>query len=408
MARLPTQPRPDTGLPDAQRDAPLAAVFAQLEATDQGLSREEARRRLAVVGPNDLVGRSRFVILRELLRFVANPLVAILLAASLVSAVVGEVVSAAIIAVMVLLSVVLNFVQSFRSQRAAAQLRAMVTLTASVRRDGAWLEVPQHDLVPGDVIRLAAGDLVPADARLIEARDLHLQEAALTGESLPAEKEAEAGTATPLGDAAHASAVFLGTSSAVVISRRPRFRASGLAQRLPVGAGQATRAFLWLDRDLRLRREFLHLLHHHRAWVRQMHAERADAGQPVAPPFLPPTDDDAVAFELPRQPARRPLELLGRELTQHLGGDLGTEEEIPRLQGIGAAGFAVHAQELQVLRRARLAIVEPRHPGPALVHRPRAGLTAPVFRRPHRQHDLRGDLFPLTVHRAAPRRPVCC
>jgi Mg2+-importing ATPase len=212
VARVPTQSRPDASLLDAQSDAPLAAVFAQLRTTDQGLSGAEVRRRLAVVGPNDPVGRSRFVILRELLRFVANPLVAILLAACLVSAAVGEEVNAVIIAVLVLFSVVLNFVQSFRSQRAAAQLRAMVTLTATVRRDGAWLEVPQHELVPGDIIRLAAGNLVPADARLIESRDLHLQEAALTGESLPAEKEAIASQSTPIQEAAHASQVFLGTS----------------------------------------------------------------------------------------------------------------------------------------------------------------------------------------------------
>src|SRR5262249_38308925 len=136
----------------------------------------------------------------------------ILLSASAVSAMLHETISAAIIALIVLLSIILNFVQSFRSQRAAERLRDQVAPTATVCRDSQWLELPRRELVPGDLIPLSAGDLVPADCRLLEARDLHVQQAALTGESLPVEKEANgAPMDTPL-QPDDRNAVFLGTS----------------------------------------------------------------------------------------------------------------------------------------------------------------------------------------------------
>ena len=98
---------------------------------------------------------------------------------------------------MVVLGVAINFWQSYRSQQAADRLRASVTPTATVLRDGAWQETPLRNVVPGDVFRLSAGDLVPADARLLESRDLSVQQSMLTGESLPADKAA---AVTPSGD----------------------------------------------------------------------------------------------------------------------------------------------------------------------------------------------------------------
>jgi Mg2+-importing ATPase len=201
----------------------------RLRASPKGLAAEDARQRLADVGPNEPARRRRGAILRELLYFLANPLVVILLIASLVSAVLGEPVNASIIALMVVLSVLLNFVQTYRSQRAAERLRETVAPTASVLRDGQWIELPRRDLVPGDVIRLAAGDRVPADARLIETRDLHIQQAALTGESLPVEKVASDLPANALHLAEAPNTVFLGTS--VV---------SGTATALVVATGPAT------------------------------------------------------------------------------------------------------------------------------------------------------------------------
>jgi Mg2+-importing ATPase len=113
-----------------------------------------------------------------------------LLTAAGVAAIVGEAVNASIIVVMVFLGVSLNFVQSYRAHRAADRLRQSVTPTATVLRNGVFGELPRREIVTGDVIRLAAGDLVPADARLLTSRELHVQQAALTGESLPAEKDA--------------------------------------------------------------------------------------------------------------------------------------------------------------------------------------------------------------------------
>jgi Mg2+-importing ATPase len=178
-------------------------------ATPIGQTTEEAQTKLAEFGFNEPASLQQAALLIQLLRFFADPLVVILLLASLISFFVGETVNAAIIAVMVLVSVALNFVQTWRSQQAATSLRAQVAQTATALRDGQWVEIPRREIVPGDVVRLAAGDLVPADARLLTARDLHLNEAALTGESLPVEKEAPRDN-SPASDQSYN--VFLGAS----------------------------------------------------------------------------------------------------------------------------------------------------------------------------------------------------
>jgi len=155
-----------------------------------GLASDEAKRRLAQFGPNELAAPSSWQPLWQFLSLFANPLVLILLAASLVSTALGEATEAVIIVAIVLVSATLDFFQVFRSNRAAERLRHEVAPRAKVRRDGEWREIPRREVVPGDVIRLTAGDLVPADALLFEAKDLHVQQATLTGESLPVEKEA--------------------------------------------------------------------------------------------------------------------------------------------------------------------------------------------------------------------------
>ena len=178
-----------------------------------GLTSAEAERRLAQYGPNEPVPRRRLSAIAQLAHLFENPLVVILLVASAISASLGQRVDAAIIVTMVLLGVAINFWQSYRSQQAAERLRASVTPTATVLRDGKWQEVALRRVVPGDVIRLSAGDLVPADGRLIESRDLSVQQSMLTGESLPADKQASpaAEHVNDTGpDAPHL--VFLGTS----------------------------------------------------------------------------------------------------------------------------------------------------------------------------------------------------
>lgn len=166
-----------------------------------------------------------------LLQF-ANPLVAILLFASIASAFVGELVNAAIIGIIVALSVVLNFVQTFRSEAAADGLRATVAPTATVLRDGTFAEQPRVNVVPGDVIGLCAGDLVPADARLLEAKDLHLQESALTGESMPVEKAFRAGDETAATMLLLGTSVVSGTARALVLATGPQTAFGDIATRL--------------------------------------------------------------------------------------------------------------------------------------------------------------------------------
>ena len=193
---LPQQPpQPDTSLTQSN---PSTVSPVASKSTAIGLTSTEAQRRLAQFGPNEPGGSQRFAAMEQFFGFLRNPLVIILLIASFISWMLGEHINAAIIAIMVVLSVAINFIQAYRSQRSADRLRAQVAPTCTVLRDGAWQSMPRRNLVPGDVIRLAAGDLVPADARLLEAHDLYVQQAALTGEPLPVEKQAsDTAEATP-------------------------------------------------------------------------------------------------------------------------------------------------------------------------------------------------------------------
>ena len=178
-----------------------------------GLTSEQARELFATRGPNEVIATSvGGGLVREALRGLANPLMIVLLVASGVAASVGQLADASIIVLMILLSVVLNGVQTYRSNNAANRLRQRVAVTATALRDGAWVEIPRREIVTGDVVRLSAGDLVPADARLLESRDLHVQQAALTGEPMPAAKEAAVPSTGSAEGANAPNLVFFGTS----------------------------------------------------------------------------------------------------------------------------------------------------------------------------------------------------
>ncbi len=203
-----------------------------------GLTSAEAAGRLAQYGPNEPAPPRRLSALIQIAHLFANPLVLILLAASAVAIWLGEDVDAGIIVSIVLLSISINFWQAFRSQRAAERLRASVAPTATVCRDGTWREIPLREVVPGDAIRLSAGDLVPADARLVESRDLSVQQSMLTGESLPADKHVISGEGSTAKGADAADGVFLGTSvvsgtaTAVVTATGPSTLFGDIAARL--------------------------------------------------------------------------------------------------------------------------------------------------------------------------------
>ena len=183
-----------------------------------GLTTQEAVRRLAEAGPNELredPGPSPASILAAQGR---NPMVALLLVASVLAAAVGEGTDAIAIGTIVLLNAVVGFVQEFRAEKALRALRSMTGPRARVVRDGQSVMVAAREVVPGDVLVLEAGDLVAADARLLEAHYLRTNEAALTGESLPVSKSLDGtGAHAPLAE--RRDRVFLGTSVATGTGR---------------------------------------------------------------------------------------------------------------------------------------------------------------------------------------------
>jgi Ca2+-transporting ATPase len=167
-------------------------VYSHLQSGPVGLTRAEAAHRLGKYGPNEIEVARRISPWALLLEQFQNVLIIILLAATAISAFLGHSVEAVAIAVIVMFAVLLGFVQEYRAERALEALRQMAAPTAIVRRGGQEMEIPAHELVPGDIISMRIGDKIPADARLIEAINLQIEEAALTGESVPVEKHTAA------------------------------------------------------------------------------------------------------------------------------------------------------------------------------------------------------------------------
>jgi P-type Mg2+ transporter len=176
--------------PDDIWRTPAHHLLVQLATKVVGLNAAEAQSRLTAYGANDASSVKRSPLWLQFLARFRNPLVIILLVASGLSAVTGDVASFLIIIAIVTLSISFDFVQRVRAQNAVAALRRSVAVQATVRRDGKRISVPTEQLVPGDIVELIAGDLVPADSRLLESRDLYINQALLTGEAYPAEKQA--------------------------------------------------------------------------------------------------------------------------------------------------------------------------------------------------------------------------
>jgi Mg2+-importing ATPase len=190
----------------------IEQLLGRLAATPVGLDTAEAQSRLATYGPNDAATVKHSPLwLQFLVRF-RNPLVIILLVASGLSAATGDLASFLIVVSIVTTSITLDFVQEVRAQNAVEALRRSVAVQAKVRRNGASLSLPIDQLVPGDIVELIAGDLVPADSRLIESRDLFVNQALLTGEPYPAEKQAGDAALGAENPAGASNAVFAGTS----------------------------------------------------------------------------------------------------------------------------------------------------------------------------------------------------
>src|SRR5579871_1286943 len=164
------------------------AVLEKLRTSKGGLSAAEAERRLQEYGPNVVAREDRHPRIHLLGKALINPLVILLFVLATSSFLTGDFRAASVILLMVILGVVLRFVQEARADSAAAKLRAMISVHATVLRDGRAQEEPIGRLVPGDLVELSAGDMIPADVRLITCKDLFLTQASLTGEAFPVEK----------------------------------------------------------------------------------------------------------------------------------------------------------------------------------------------------------------------------
>ncbi len=166
---------------------PLNEIERQLDAVPGGLASNQAQVRLVRYGANTLEPKRRLSFLAQFLNRLRNPLIIVLLVAAAIPAMTGELASLLIIVTIVLLGVVLDAVQEHRAQQAAERLKVSVALMERVLRDGRETQIPAEQLVPGDVVLLAAGDLVPADGRILEAADFFVNESLMTGESYPVE-----------------------------------------------------------------------------------------------------------------------------------------------------------------------------------------------------------------------------
>ena len=190
----------------------VAGVYALLGTRADGLSTEEAAVRLAQHGPNVLAKDQRAGFWKLLWRAVLNPLVILLAVLATVSFATGDPRAAIMMICMILLSVGLKLYQEAKADSAAAKLKAMISVTATVRRGGAPQEIPLAQLVPGDVVQLAAGDMIPGDVRIVQAKDLFVLQGPMTGESFPVEKfdcEKNPASTAPI---ELTSIAFLGTS----------------------------------------------------------------------------------------------------------------------------------------------------------------------------------------------------
>jgi P-type Ca2+ transporter type 2C len=176
-----------------------------------GLTESDAQNRLQKYGPNELIERGRKSILQIILDQFKDLMVIILILAAIVSLILGKYVDVAVILAIVVLNAVLGFIQEYRAEQTMAELKKLAVPIVKVRRDGHLHEMSSRKLVPGDIILVEAGNLVPADARLIENVSIKAQEAALTGESEPVDKQMDElpGDRLPVGD--RVNMLFMGT-----------------------------------------------------------------------------------------------------------------------------------------------------------------------------------------------------
>jgi Mg2+-importing ATPase len=190
---------------------PADQLLAELRSSPQGLSTSEAQERLKQIGPNALKLRKRATAWGLFINQFTSPLVLILLFATLVSAIAKEYTDALVILTIVVGSALITFVQEYSASNAVEKLRARLTYKVNVLRDGKPQSTPVEDIVPGDVVLLSAGSLIPADGLVLEAKDFFVNQAVLTGETFPVEKEAKS-VPSQSSLAERINCVFMGTT----------------------------------------------------------------------------------------------------------------------------------------------------------------------------------------------------
>jgi len=190
-----------------------------LQSTETGLSSLEAQNRLAQYGLNKLADEEKISRLQILLHQFKSPLIYILLIAALVTLLLKEYIDSGVILAVVLLNAVIGYLQEFKAEESVRALKNLLVAKARVIRDGHEQEIPGTDLVPGDIVLLASGSRVPADLRLLHDIELRIDEAMLTGESLPADKTTAVLTETGLPPADQTNMAFMGTA---VVNGRAR------------------------------------------------------------------------------------------------------------------------------------------------------------------------------------------
>jgi P-type Mg2+ transporter len=188
------------------------ALLRDLRTSLAGLSEGEAEERARATGQNEIAQERKQGWPTRVLKIIRNPLIVLLTLLSAVSFLTGDARAGSVMALMVALSVGLRFFQEARADAAAEKLKAMIHVTATVVRNGTVREIPLRHLVPGDIVKLAAGDMIPGDVRLLSLKDLFVSEGSLTGESLPVEKFNEPQTEAELSPTELKNICFMGTS----------------------------------------------------------------------------------------------------------------------------------------------------------------------------------------------------
>ncbi len=177
-------------------------VIRELGSSPEGISSEEALRRIEKYGPNELQEKKKKTPFTMFMDQFRDFMILVLVAASVISGIIGELSDTVAIVVIVVLNAVIGFIQEFRAEKAMAALKKMAAPSATVIREGLYMAISPSEIVPGDIAVLEAGKVIPADMRLMESVQLRMEEAALTGESVPVEKHTGPlpGETVPLGD----------------------------------------------------------------------------------------------------------------------------------------------------------------------------------------------------------------